>query len=48
MGCNCGRQRIEVWQVEYPDNTVERFLSEGEAREAKQAHPGAVYRSVTG
>lgn len=47
MGCNCARQRIEVWQVEYADGTVKRFLTQDEAQTEKKNHPGAVYRSVT-
>ncbi|QDF19442.1 hypothetical protein KNU66_gp20 [Gordonia phage McKinley] len=47
MGCNCRRREIVVFEVTKRDKTVQRFLTEAEAKENTDVEAGDVWRKVT-
>ncbi|QXN73678.1 hypothetical protein SEA_FITZGERALD_17 [Gordonia phage Fitzgerald] len=47
MACNCGRRQIVVFEVTKHDKTVQRFLTEAEAKENTDVEAGDVWRKVT-
>ncbi|QPO17095.1 hypothetical protein SEA_LILBEANIE_17 [Gordonia phage Lilbeanie] len=44
--CNCDKRKVVIFRVDYPDGTSKPFLTEEEARKAKQKVDGAHWRRV--
>ncbi|QGJ95801.1 hypothetical protein J1770_gp15 [Gordonia phage EMoore] len=47
MGCNCRRQKVVVFEVEFADGTIKRVLTEEEVRKLRKNAPDSIWRKVT-